>query len=131
MKLDTKDIIITKPAEEVYAFFADFNNFKKILPDSVTEWKADADSCSFSFDGKIRMAMKFAEKTPPTFLKIIPDGKAVFDYSLSCLITPKETGCVVKISFEASLNPFMAMMAQKPLEKFVEVLEAKVQGLFV
>ena len=131
MKFETQNIEIAKPAKEVYAFFADFNNFKKILPNSVSNWQADADHCSFSFDGKIRMAMKFDQKTPPTFLKIIPDGKAPFSYFLSCSISPKENGCLVNIAFEADLNPFMRMLAEKPLEKLVKVIEEKVQEIFI
>ena len=131
MKLETKEIAIAKSAEEVYSFFSDFNNYIKILPDSISEWKADTESCSFSFDGKIRMAMKFEVKTPFSFIKIIPSGKALFDYSMSCIITPNENGCFAKISFEASLNPFMKMLAEKPLENFLRVIEGKVQQIFV
>lgn len=130
MKFETQEIEINKSPETVYAFFNDFNNFKKILPNSVTDWQADADHCSFSFDGKIKMAMKFEKKIPHTFLNIIPDGKAPFDYSMSCNITPKDTGCMVKISFEASLNPFMKLMAEKPLGKLVGIIEEKVREIF-
>ncbi len=130
MTFETKEIELVQTSETVYAFFSDFNNFQSILPATITDWQSDADHCSFSFDGKIRMAMMFETKTPPSFLKIIPDGNALFDYSITCNIAPKAAGCVVIISFEAALNPFMAMMAEKPLAKLVATMEEKIRTLF-
>ena len=130
MKFETPEIELHKPAEEVYSFLSDFNNFKKILPDSISDWQADADRCSFTFNKMGKMVLKFEEKTPFTYLKIIPDGKASFDYFLTCNISPQEIGCKVKITFDASLNPFMKMMAEKPLSKFVGIIEEKIREIF-
>ena len=130
MKLQTSEISIQKSSETVYNFFSDFNNFKKILPSTITNWEADSEHCSFTFDGKIKMAMKFEEKKPNTYLKIIHDGKSPIDYSLICEITPVENNCKVKITLDAKLNPFMKMMVEKPLTKFVSVIEEKVKEIF-
>jgi hypothetical protein len=130
MTFQTPEIELHKSAEEVYAFFSDFNNFKKILPDNISDWQADADHCSFTFKNMGKMALKFEEKTPFTFLKIIPHGKAPFEYFMTCNITTQEIGCKVKITFDASLNPFMKMMAEKPLSKFVGIIEEKIREIF-
>jgi hypothetical protein len=130
MTFETPEIELHKSAEEVYAFFSDFNNFKKLLPSSIEDWQSDADHCSFTLKGMGKMALKFEEKTPFTFLKIIPEGKTPFEYFMTCNITPQEIGCKVKITFDASLNPFMKMMAEKPLSKFVEIIEGKIREIF-
>ena len=46
MKIESDKSEINKPSSEVYNFLTDFNNFQKLMPPQVTNWKSTADECS-------------------------------------------------------------------------------------
>ena len=37
---------MNKTAKEVFDFLSDFNNFQKLMPEQVVDWKSTADECS-------------------------------------------------------------------------------------
>ena len=42
-RIESKSVMITKSAEEVYAFASDLNNFQLLLPkDRISDFKSDA-----------------------------------------------------------------------------------------
>ena len=51
-KIESKEVEIAKPAQELYTFLQDMNNFQQLLPqDRISEWKSDGTSCSFKASG--------------------------------------------------------------------------------
>jgi len=127
--LESDPVTVDKPAKEIYDFLSDFNNFEKLMPEQVTNWQSTSDECSFTIQGMATLGMKIVEKVPNSLVKVIKNGSAPFDFSLSCRIEDLQQQCSVKMSFDADLNPMMKMMAARPLTNFLNMLASKLKEI--
>jgi len=128
MRIESDKSEINKPASEVFSFLSDFNNFQKLMPSQVTNWKSTADECSFTISGMASIGMKILEKIPNSLVKISSNGKVPFDFTLNIHLTensPSQT--TGQLIFESDLNPMMAMMVEKPLRNFFNLLAGKMK----
>jgi len=129
-KIESEKVIINNSSEKVYSFLSDFNNFSKLMPEQVINWKSTESECSFTIKGMVDIKMNIAEKTP--FSKVVFKSAKDFslDFNLVCTINNvSEKSCESQLYFEAELSPFIKMMAQTPLENFVNVLVKKLKEL--
>lgn len=128
MKIESDKSEINKPASEIFHFLTDFNNFQKLMPPQVTNWKSTAEECSFTISGMASIGMKIVEKTPHSQIKISSNGKVPFDFTLNVNLTETNSSQTTgQIVFESDLNPMMAMMVEKPLRNFFNVLAGKMK----
>lgn len=122
-RIESEEAIINKPASELYQFLSDFNNFKNIMPEQVVDWKSTENDCSFTIKGMASLGMEFQEKIPSSLIKIKQKGKAPFDFTIDCVLDEQQPGNTkLKLAMDADLNPFLKMMAEKPLKKFLDTL---------
>jgi carbon monoxide dehydrogenase subunit G len=122
-RIESDKVEVAKSAEEVFNFLSDFNNFSKLMPEQVTDWVSDTDTCSFNIKGMASLGMAIESRTPNSEIKIRKNGKAPFDFFLTCEIG-ELTGnsSTLKLYFDADLNPLLKMMAEKPLTNFLNLL---------
>ena len=125
--LQSDKLTINKTAKEVFDFLSDFNNFQRLMPEQVTDWKSTADECTFTIAGMATLGMRIKEKTPDTSIIVVRNGPSPFDFTLTCNITDKQQQCEVQRVFDADLNPMLKMMAAKPLTNFLNLLVAKLK----
>ena len=126
-KLESEKVTIDKTAKEVYDFLSDFNNFERLMPEQVTDWKSTTEECTFTIKGMATLGMRIVEKTPNSFIKVEKHGSAPFDFTLHCMIDDLQDRCAVQLAFDAELNPVMKMMASKPLTNFLNILVNKLK----
>jgi len=131
MTLIKSDIAEIKNSQEkVYSFLSNLNNFEKLMPEQVINWKSTEDSCSFTIKGMTNLSMKISEKVPYSKINIIPGEKAPFHFSLECrLLKHSDSMTNAQIIFNAELNAMMEMLAGKPLQNFVNMLALKLKEL--
>jgi carbon monoxide dehydrogenase subunit G len=130
-KYTSEKTIIKASCKDIYTFLSDFNNFEKLMPAQVKNWKSDHDTCSFKIDGLSDLSMKMQNKQENKSINIISFGKNPVDYTLDIfLFKVDEDKCEVVIEFNAELNSFMRMLADKPLQNFVNMLAEKLKELF-
>lgn len=128
MKIESDKSEINKPAAEAFAYLSNFNNFQKLMPEQVTNWKSTEDECFFTISGMASIGMKIVEKTPNTLIKITSHGKVPFAFTLNIHlteITPAQTSG--QLIFDSDINPMMAMMVEKPLKNFFNLLAGKMK----
>ena len=121
-------VLIHKSAEDIFNFLSNFDNFGKLMPDQVINWKSSTDSCSFTIKGMADIALKTSEKIP--FSKIVwsTEGKAPFDFTLSSVLNDqKDNQTQTQIILHADLSPMLKMMAMRPLGNFVNLLVNKLK----
>ena len=128
-RLESDKVTVNKSAKEVFDFLCDFNNYERLMPEQVTDWKSTSDECSFTIKGMASLGMKMKEKTPNTSVVIERNGKAPFDFLLSCSIADKQPQSDVQLFFDADLNPMLKMMASKPLTNFLNLLASKLKEI--
>lgn len=123
---------INKPSAEVFAFLADCNNHKQLMPAQVINWQSTEVTCSFTIQGTADLALRMKETIEDALIALEPDGRKPFDFMLKWVINPTANGCTVNAILEADLNMFLKMVAVKPLENFlkyqVEQLKAVLNG---
>jgi carbon monoxide dehydrogenase subunit G len=121
-------VSINKSAEHIFNFLSNFDNFGKLMPEQVVNWKSTPNSCSFTIKGMADLALKTTEKTE--FSKIVwaSDGKAPFDFTLSSLLmNQNENQTQAQIVIHADLSPMLKMMALRPLTNFTNLLVNKLK----
>lgn len=126
IRIESETVTVNRAQGACYQFLSDFNNFKIMMPDQVTDWKSTVDECSFTIKGMASLGMKISEKIPASEIKIIRNGKAPFDFMLTCCIEPSgANSSSLKLLFDADLNPMLKLMAEKPLQNFLNMLVHK------
>jgi carbon monoxide dehydrogenase subunit G len=125
MHISGKSVIVNKNINDVFNFLADFNNFERLMPEQVSEWQSDSESCSFSVKGMGKVGMKYAKKEFPTYIEMVPYGKSPISFALK--ITLAEEGATTRATGEvdADINPMLAMMAKRPLENLINEITSK------
>ncbi|MBT3173286.1 MAG: hypothetical protein HN336_00430 [Lentimicrobiaceae bacterium] len=126
MIIEGKPAKINHSIDRVYDFLTNFNNFEPLMPEQITNWKSDNNSCSFTIQGMADISLTFGEKVPKSFVKLVPLGKVPFSFSLGLKIIEDNDSTIVKIEVDADLNPMMAMMAKRPLENLVNVMASNI-----
>jgi carbon monoxide dehydrogenase subunit G len=129
-RIESDKAPVNKTPQEIFQFLSNFNNFQKLMPEQVTDWKSNDDECSFTIAGMASLGMKIEEKKPNEYIRVIRHGKAPFDFTLECYMQEKENASTeVQLAFNADLNPVMKMMAVKPLTNFLNLLLNKLKDL--
>ena len=129
-RIESDNTAVKKSSEEVFNFLSNFNNFQKLMPEQVTDWKSTEEECTFTISGMATLGMKIVEKKPNDFIKVERNGKAPFDFTLEVLINQKSNSeSEVQLAFNAELNPMLKMMAVKPLTNFLNLLVGKLKDI--
>jgi carbon monoxide dehydrogenase subunit G len=115
---------VTCTAEELFYFVTNIRNFEQFVPqNTINNWHAEKESCSFSVSMIGTVEVKLSEKTE--FNRVVFNGDALKknDFSLILNITDSgNTPAAVMVSLEADLSPMLKMMAAKPIGQFLEML---------
>ena len=121
--IESEIAIINCQPEKVYNFLGNFDNFTSLLPEQVVNWQSTGDSCSFEVKGLATLGLRITGKTPFTRISMIGEGKLPFGFIFDAFIQEiTHQQCQVQLVIVADMNPFIAMMAQKPLQNFVDML---------
>jgi carbon monoxide dehydrogenase subunit G len=122
-RIESEKVIINCPPEKVYNFLGNFDNFSSLMPEQVINWKSDGDSCSFEIKGLASLGLRIIEKNPFTKISMQGEGKIPFGFTWDSFIRETfDKQCEVQLVIDADMNPFIAMMAEKPLQNFVNVI---------
>ena len=110
--------------EEIFNFVTDIRNFHRFAPSgAIVDWNAEKESCRFEVPSIGNVNFKVTEKEQ--FSKVIFSGNALQNTSFSIVLNITENSnnlAEVIIDLQAELNPFLKMMAEKPIAQFLETL---------
>ncbi|MCD4730672.1 MAG: hypothetical protein K8R74_08735 [Bacteroidales bacterium] len=121
-------ITINKTSEDIFAFLSDFNNFEKLMPEQVTNWRSTNESCSFTIKGMADLAMKMGQRTEFSQITYNSEGDKPFSFDLDTHFNAVDTEQTeTQIILNADLNPMLKMMAGRPLQNFVNLLVNKLK----
>jgi carbon monoxide dehydrogenase subunit G len=123
-KIESRIGRVQSSAERIYSFISNFNNFKQFIPaDKVQDFESTEDTCRFSVTGIGKVGLRIIERDPFKTIKITGDGMAnqTFIFWIQ-LMQKEENDTRMKLTIKAELNPMLKMMAQKPLQNFLDKL---------
>ncbi len=124
---ESNKILIKRPAKEIFDFLSDFRNFEKLMPEEITNWRADESSCSFTIKNMADLNMAFGERQANEKITMISRGKNPFVYDLNVFMDENGEGTQTQIVFNADLNPMLSMMVSNPLKNFINILNEKLK----
>ena len=82
MNFTSKPVTLNASRKKVYEFLTDFNNFERLMPEQVTNWQSDKETCSFTIEGMADIKLKYTTKNPYSTIKVEPDGKSPISFDL-------------------------------------------------
>lgn len=111
---------VNKPIAQVYAFLADMNNHRKLMPDNIEDWESTADVASFNIKNVTKLSLKIDERVVNSLIRVIPAEKPPFDMELKWELIDVGDGTQATFTINADLNMMMKMFASGPLQKLVD-----------
>lgn len=128
--IESQKAEVNQPAEKVFGFLSNFNNFQKLMPPQVSNWQSTETECSFTINGMATIGMKIVEAVPHTAIKITSHGKVPFEFKLDVLLNAiGENKTEGQLIFNAQLNPMIRMMVEKPLTNFFNLLSSRIKDI--
>jgi len=129
-KIESKIGVVKHNDKKVYSFITDFSNLSNFIPaDKVSDWKADADSCSFGIAGLGRAGLRIIEKEPHKLVKVVSDETTPLRFTMWIQLKSKgEDETRVKITAEPEVNSLMLMMVKEPLKQFLDKLVSEMEN---
>jgi hypothetical protein len=121
---------INCPIGKIYGFVSDFNNFEKLMPDQVSNWQSNSESCSFNISGMGTLALRIKEKFPETKVVIVPDAgtKIPFTFELICSLNPvSDAQNIAEFVFDHEMPAMISLMASRPLQNMVDIFAKKLK----
>jgi carbon monoxide dehydrogenase subunit G len=128
-RIESEKVTINKPSSSVFSYLQKMENIGNLLPDQVENFTFEEQTCRFEIKGMGPMGLKLGAVNSDsiTYLK---NEKAPFDFSLIANINETSNdSSAVQLVFEADLNPIFKMMAEKPLQNFVNHLVKKFETI--
>lgn len=129
-RIESKHVQIARPAEEVYAFLQNMDNFQQLLPqERISEWKSDGRSCSFKVQGAATIGLQLDGGEPGALVKMKSTDRSPFPFTLDVHLSTDQGGTKAFQIFEAELNPIIKMMVEKPLKNLFDHIADKMVAL--
>ena len=129
MNIKGETVIVKKTAEEVFTFFIDLHNFKKIMPDNIQKFEVDGNSFLFGLPGMPEIRLVLTKKIEFSNITLgAASSKLPFTLAADISVL-SENNTEVTLNFEGDFNPMMTIMIKKPLTKFVETLSENISKL--
>jgi hypothetical protein len=110
---------VPKDAGAVFAFLSVMKNHERIMPEQVTDFSGDKDTCTFTIKNTGTLSLRIDERNPE-LITLVPAGKVPFEFKMFWTIKPESAStCFVQARIEAELNFMLKMLAEKPLTNFI------------
>ncbi len=117
--------------KELFLFLSDFKNFDSILPeDKVENFTYSANRCNFTIKGFTNIGIVLKEQQAFSKLVFNSEGLMKFNFELNVFFTgtATETG-QCQVDLLADMNPFIKVMAEKPLLQLINTMSFKLSQL--
>lgn len=115
----TSDVYTTNASREsLMQFLSNTENHTQLMPEQIINFKAGAGTLSYTIKGTADLQLRIKEQTENA-LVLEPYERIPFPFLLTWSITDKGNTREIKASLEAEMNFFIKMVAEKPLENFL------------
>jgi carbon monoxide dehydrogenase subunit G len=129
-RIESKHVEIARPAQDLYTFLQDMNNFQQLLPqDRISDWKSDGTSCSFKVAGAATIGLMLDGGTPPNHVRLKSTERSPFPFTLDVNLQEKDGRTQAFQVFEADINPFIKMMVESPLKHLFDHIADKMVAI--
>ncbi|MDE0979282.1 MAG: hypothetical protein OSA78_04745 [Flavobacteriales bacterium] len=118
-------------AEELFDFASKLENLESLLPeDQVQSFQLNGDVCKFKVKGGFDVVIKKTSEQRPKFIQFNSQQGTPIRFGLEVRIEASDTGTEVQVVCDTELNPFMRIMAEKPLQNIFDGMVEKIVNRF-
>lgn len=121
----SKEEVINLSPEKIYNFLADFRNFRKFLPNQITQWESTENDCSFHLSNIGHVKLEYKERKPYSLISIglAKTSNLPVNVILKILINPDKIQDKSKVQFTIVLNAnsIIESMLSNQMQNFVEL----------
>ena len=124
MKIESRTGIIPENEERIFAFLSNLHNIESLIPkENLSSWEFQEDSCRLGIPGIGEIGLRILEKEPCKLIKLGSGENSPYAFTLWVQLKQvSEKDSRVKLTLHVNLNPFLQVMAKKPLQNFVDTL---------
>ncbi len=130
MHLESKDVLVNKPVDELFDYIDKPEKLKALMPDNITKFEVTDNGFLFAIKGApMDITLNIKEKIANEKLLLVSANPAL-DFSLQ--INTQGLNAAqsrVKVLFDGNFNPMVKMMVQKPLQRFIDDMSAKLEKM--
>lgn len=128
-QITSDQLTIIQNPETILGFLSDLRNFENLMPEQVINWKADKEACSFTIQGMADLGFRI-EDIREKQIVYKSEAPSPFPFNLECFCESTEENTTKSyLTLSAELNPFLQMMAKKPLTNFLNMLNQQLKVL--
>lgn len=130
-EIRSREVAVGIEAEELRSFLTDLRNLEPLLPaEKVKGFAGTEQEVSFRIQGGLEIRLtRTSDGFEEGVLRLLGGG-APFAFHLDLHVHPTDAGAKAHVHCEADLNPFLRMMAQKPLEALFDHIAGAVEQRF-
>lgn len=115
----------------VFNFLSDLNNFEKMMPDQVINWKSTRNDIEFDIKGMAHISLFKSAEVPGKSVTLASGPDNPIELQLKGIIDEKnENLSQVTLELTANLSPMLKMMASAPLQNLVNIMADRLQRSF-
>lgn len=130
-EIRSRAVEVAASATELRAHLSDLQNLEPLLPqDKVKGFSGDAESVAFKIQGGLEIRLTRMSGSFDGDSLRLNGGGAPFAFHLDLHVEESGDAAKAFVVCEADLNPFMKMMAQKPLEALFQHIAGAVEARF-
>ncbi|MBN2273451.1 MAG: SRPBCC family protein [Bacteroidales bacterium] len=124
MRIESRVGKIRDNEDKIFTFLSDLNNLEPLVPkEKLTSWEFNRDNCKLGIAGLGEIELIVIEREPHNLIKLGSGHDSPYSFTLWIqLKQTAEADTRTRLTLDADLNPFLQMMAQKPLQQFIDTL---------
>ena len=130
-EIRSREVVVATTADVLRAHLADLRNLGPLLPeDKVKGFDGSENEVSFKIQGGLEIRLTRTADTFDGDTLRLQGGGAPFAFHLDLHVHEDGEKARAFVRCEADLNPFLRMMAQKPLEALFQHIAGAVEAHF-
>lgn len=130
MHLESPKKTISKSPEEVFNFLADVENYRKLMPETISKFEIINDKrFLFALKGMPEIVLEL-KNTVPYNKVVLGAASDKLPFTLTANIKElTENSSEAQFEFEGEFNAMMSMMVKGPITKFIQTLSENLQNI--
>lgn len=123
-RIESKHLVIPKPASDVFSFLIDLKNIEQLLPqDKISNFTANDKSFGFKITGAIPVELEVVNAVPGELLQLKTTSNNSFQFTLDIHLKSVDgNSCEAYQICNADINAFLKMMVEKPLSALFDYM---------
>ena len=123
---------VNAPINEVFIFLTDMNNYELLLPkDNISQFQASDDSFSCKIENTYTISLKNNGTKSNTDISLISNIDSPLRFTLDVKLEETDINSTsMQLFCHADLNPFLKMMAIKPLQNLFNYMANRLEKVF-